>query len=217
MAMVGADLAEAIRVAMGFPLPVSSQLSGLASAIVSHLSSTSVVSFAPGSVTGVAPLPPAPPFPALQTGAASNGLIVGPTGAVLAPLVQSMAGYPSVSAELLGMCTAICTHYTTKSKVAFATGKVVGVCTNTLITPGVFTGTATDGTLSGLVGDDLADEIHAAAGFPGSTSAPLKAMANAITTYILANAVALGGVMTGVAPAPSGPITAGAGTGGTVS
>lgn len=212
MAMVGVDLANAIRSAMGFPLPLSSQLLGWGNAIVSHVTSTSLISFAPGQVTGIAPASGGP----LSSGAASGGLLVGPTGAVLAPLVRTDAGYPNVSPQLLNMCTAICSHIVTNSRIAFSTGNVTGACTNTLITPGVFTGTGSNGTLSGLLGNQLADEVHAAVGFPGSTSTQLKAFCNALVNYIMSNAVASGGIMTGVAPAAGGSITAGNGTGGTL-
>ena len=197
---------------MGFPSPNSTQLVGWGSGVVSHIQAAALVSFAPGNVTGTCLPTPGP----LTAGAATSGVIAGLSGPAMASLVQAAAGYPSVSAELTAFCTEIANHVMSAGTVDFSTGTVNGACTNTPITPGTFTGTGVGGTISGMSGSTLADNVHAAAGYPGSTSPELVDFCTAIVTYIEANATVAGGVMSGVAPAGGGSITAGTGAGGTI-
>lgn len=210
--MTGADLADAIRVSMGFPTPVSSQLIGWGDAIVEHLG-TALVNNAPGTVTGTCGPVPGP----LIAGAASAGLIVGLDGSALASLVKDYAGYPSVTSQLQGLCGAIATHIMTMGLVNFDTGNITGICTNTLLSPGTVTGEGTGGKISGLSGSAMASMAQSMAGFP-SVTPELIAFCSGIADYVMANAeVAYAtGTIVGVAPVGGGPMTGGTGIGGTI-
>lgn len=213
--MTGAGLAEAIRIQMGFPLPVSAQLTGWGSGVVTHIQMAALVSNAPGTITGTCPPSGGP----LAAGAGAGGLIAGMSGASMASLVQAGAGYPSVSSELSTFCAQIVSHIQTFGIVTFAPGTITGTCTNTPVSPGALSaGAGTNGIISGLDGTVLANAIHAAVGYPGSTSGPLISFCTAIANYIMANGVAsyASGTVTGVCPAGGGGLTAGAGAGGTI-
>lgn len=88
-------MASLIQSAAPYP-GSSSQLTGFCGAIATHIMT--------GTVTYTGPPPPATPPWIL------GGTIVGLSGSSLASLAQSMAGFPSVSSQLTGMCTAITTH-----------------------------------------------------------------------------------------------------------
>lgn len=81
----------------------SSQLSGFCTGIASHIMT--------GTVTYTGPPPPAVPPWIL------GGTIVGLSGSAMASLVQSSAGFPSVTSQLLGMCSAIANHITANAEV----------------------------------------------------------------------------------------------------
>jgi hypothetical protein len=101
--MTGADMASKVAAAAGFG-SVSGTLSGFCSGIVSHIQSAGMVSY-----TG--PTPPATPVYFL------GGTISGLSGSAMAAQVQASAGYPSVSSQLLGMCTVIANHIMTNAQV----------------------------------------------------------------------------------------------------
>ena len=211
MAMLGADLATSIRVAMAFPEPNSEQMLGWGNAIVQHVQTGSVDN-ASGTVTGTVPPNGGP----LQDGAATNGIISGLSGSTLASLVASEAGYPSVSAELSTICEEIVFHIQGFALVEFAAGSITGTCTNTTTTAGTFTGTGSGGTLSGMNGGGLANAIHTAVGYPGSVSAKLTQFCSAIVNYIEANAEVSYSTVTGTCSAGGGSLIGGTASNGTI-
>lgn len=213
MALVGADLAEAIRVEMGFPSPVSTQLVGWGEGVVQHIQSAATVNHA--LVTG-----DTSPGSPLSNGAAAGGIISGMDGSTMASLVQAGAGYPNVSSELDTFCQQIVSHIQTLGLVEFEAGEITGQCTSTALSPGPLTnGAGTGGEISGLDGSILADAIHSAVGYPGGTSSALVKFCTAITNYIMANAEAIyaSGQVTGTCPAGGGPLQGGVAAGGTIS
>lgn len=212
--MVGTDLGEAIRSAMGLPLPLSSQLIGWGNAVVSHIDTSAIVTNDPGTVTGIAP----PNGGDLIDGAADDGRISGLSGSVLASLVATDAGYGFVSGRLLIFCTEIVNHIQNLGRVQFAIGNIIGNCSNTVASPGVLTGSGHDGFVKLLDGTVLANAIHAAEGYPGSTSTRLIEFCTGLVNYIMSHAVAsyANGNVTAVCPADGGPITDGAGSNGTI-
>lgn len=212
MAMVGSAMADSIRSSMGFPLPVSHQLTGWASAVVAEIELGKVNNIA-GTVTGTAA--PGP----LSGGAASGGIISGLSGSRLATAVAAAAGYPSVSSQLTAFCTQIVLHIETLGLVSFASGKITGTCTNTPLSPGPLVGGAgSGGQISGLSGSILAVAIHGAAGYPGSVSGKLTQFCTAIVNYVMANAQVsyASGSVTGVCPTGGGSLSNGAGLNGTI-
>ena len=213
--MTAADMADAIRSAMGFPTPVSAQLQGWAQGVIEEITTSALVNNATGTVSGTAAPVPGP----LSAGSASGGLISGMSGSSMASKVANYAGYPSASAELIAFCTEIVSHITSMGTVDFASGNITGICTNTPITPGTLTGAGSGGTISGLSGSTLASAVHGSAGFPGSTSAKLTQFCTALVNYLIANAevsYSMGSVV-GVCTPGGGPISAGTAIGGTIS
>lgn len=99
MAVNPTQLADEIRSAMGFPLPVSVQLMGFATGILNELTMSGLATHDSGI--------PSPHF------------ISGMTGSSMASRVQIAAGYPNVSTELLNFCTAIVTHIQTLGIVTY--------------------------------------------------------------------------------------------------
>lgn len=101
--MTGSDMASKVSTAAGFG-SVSSVLSGMCSGIVSHIQSS-------GSVSYTSPTPPA--FPVYFLGGTISGL----SGSAMAAQVKSSAGFPSVTSQLLGLCTAIANHIMANAEV----------------------------------------------------------------------------------------------------
>lgn len=89
MATSATQLADEIRSAMGFPTPVSAQLTGWAKGTLEELTQNGIATF--GLVAG--------PHP-----------ISGMSAASMASKVAGYAEYPGVSAELLGFCKGIVDH-----------------------------------------------------------------------------------------------------------
>lgn len=219
MPLVGSDLANQIRGDMGFPTPTSSQLIGWGGAVVQHIQ-TGIVEHASGDVTGTVPASGGP----LSNGAATNGVISGLSGSGLASLVSAQAGYPGVSPQLQSYCEEIVNHIQNVGLVEFDPGNITGICTNTITPGGPVPGTLTagagiDGVITSLNGPQLADNIHSAVGYPGSTSGPLIQFCTALTTYIMDNAQVeyASGSVTGTCPAGGGSLQNGAGLGGIIS
>lgn len=213
MSMSGPALGDFIRSSMGFPLPLSTQLNGWGTAVVTHIQTSAIVTHAPGTVTGTAPAAGG----ALINGAADNGTISGLSGAVLASLVATDAGYGYITGRLQTFCNDIVSHIQTFGRVQFATGNIVGNCSNTVTTPGTLTGTGHNGFIKSLNGPTLANTIHIDVGYPGTTSVRLTEFCTAFTAYIMANAVVTHTNVTAICPAGGGAIVNGQATGGTVS
>lgn len=211
MALVAAALAEQIKIALNQAAqPTSAETIGMAEAIIEEITSNGMVTIPPGMVSGVAPPTGGP----LQNGAASNGLIIGTSGSSLAGKLKDKMGKPSVTSQLQNMGTAI-SDCINAGAVSFSTGNVTGTCTNTLLSPGAFTGAGTGGLISGLDDGKLADDLATSY---GSKSPEVEALALAITSYVMTNGAvtfAMGG-MTGTASAGGGPLALGAGLGGTI-
>ena len=163
MAVSGSGLADEIRIAMGFPTPVSTQLTGWATGTLDELTISGTAGFG---------------------GVAGPHSITGMTGSSMATRVETEAGYPSVSTELTNFCTALVDYIQSNAVVTY-TGP----------TPPPPPGFTDGGTISGMVGDDMADDIHDSVGFPGSTSTPLKELCGAIVDHIQANAQVASGVI----------------------
>lgn len=152
MALNATRLANNMRSAMGFPPgPPSAQLVGFAQGIVQSLQAATASVAAP-----------------------SGNPIFGVTGAGVAGIIQTGAGYPSITPELLG----------------FGTGFANTVATAT-VTYSIF---RIFGFIVGFSGPTLAANIAAAAGYP-SVSPRLLSMCNAIATEVAAAEVN-GGVIT---------------------
>lgn len=209
--LVPTDLATAIRTAMGFPVPNSTQLVGWANGVISHLETSGIVNFLPGTITGSTS-----PGSSLSNGAGSGGIVSGLSGSVMAPLVAADAGYPGVSSILQIYCNQIALHVMT-GLVTFDPGNVTGTCTNTPLSPGpLAAGAASNGKLNGLSGPTLANLIHAAVGYPGSVSAKLTQFCTALCNYLMANASITfqTGTVNGLCPPGGGPLSAGTASGG---
>lgn len=212
MAMDANALADALRSGLGKPPPTSDETKGLARAIIAEMQQA-VVSHPVGMVTGIAPPSGGP----LVNGAASNGLIVGMTPPTLAAKMQSEMGKPMITPELLGMATAIVTHFLT-GLVSFGNGKITGICTNTPVNPGSLTGEGMQGQITGLSGSVLAPLMATSMGKPGP-SPELTGLCTELCNYVQNNAEVtyLTGSITGTCSAGGGPISAGTGVGGTIS
>jgi len=212
MAMVVADLADALKVGLGFGAePTSSETIGMATAIINELG-VGIVAHLIGEITGTAP---SPSGPTLSDGAATGGLITGMTGASLADKMKTEMGKSSVSSELLDMATEIADHLSTAT-IEFAAGDITGICAHTPTVPGPLVGEGTGGTLQGLSGPTLASAL---AGVFGSLSPELSDLCNALIDYISNNAEVTysTGSVTGTCPAGGGSILLGAGVGGSIS
>jgi hypothetical protein len=211
--MVGANLADSIRSTMGFPTPVSTQLTGWGTAIVNELTGHGLVNNASGTITGTCP-----PSSPLSSGAGTGGLISGLSGSRLASAVATAAGYGSVSSELSAFGAQIVAHIQTSGIVTFTSGEITGTCTNTPISPGPLAdGAGSGGKISGLSGSMLATLIQGAAGYP-SVSAQLTNFCTAIVNYIMTNASVTyaSGDVEGVCPTGGGSLSAGTGVNGTI-
>lgn len=214
--LVANDLATLLKGSLGFAAePNSSQIVGVAQSIVDELG-MAAVTFLPNTINGTAPPSGGPPPDGgpLIGGTGAGGTIAGPTGATLAAKMVANCGFPSTP-QLTGWCGAIATHLIT-GIVTLPT--VTGTCTNTPTSLGVLIGEATGGLISGLVGPALAATMASGLGQPGP-SPQLLQFANDFVSYIMSNAEVtfVTGTITAIAPAGGGPITAGAGSGGTIS
>lgn len=212
--MVPSAMADAIRSAMGFPLPVSAELTGWATGVIGEITGFGKVNNAAGTITGTC----APGSP-LSSGAGAGGLISALSGSRMATAVEGDAGYPSVSSELTAFCAQIVLHIQTAGIVSFTSGGITGTCTDTPLSPGPLVGGAgSGGKISGLSGSVLAAAIHGAVGYPGSVSAQLTNFCTAIVNYIQSNAEVsyASGTVTGVCPTGGGSLSGGAGANGTI-
>lgn len=212
--LVPADLADFIRTSMGFPTPVSIELTGWATGVIGEITSNARVNNASGTITGSCP-----PGGSLSGGAGVDGLISSMSSSDMASRVVAAATYPFISARLQTYCDQIVSHIQTFGIVTFASGDITGSCTNTPLSPGSLAGGAgMNGMISGLDGTVLANAIHSAVGYPGTTSVRLTEFSTAIVTYIMNNAQVsyASGNVTGTCPAGGGSLSGGTGVNGTI-
>lgn len=191
--------------------PTSDETKGLAKAIIEEVSGC-LVSFAVGSITGVAPPSGGP----VSNGAGSGGSILLVTGSTLSQKMQLNMGLPSVTSQLQQMADGIANHISS-GRVSFQSGNITGVCANSPTSPGPFTGGGAQGKIEGLSDSSLASGM--AAGLGGPPTDEIKKMAKAIVDHIKTNAIVsftMGG-LTGLCSAGGGPIQAGGGIGGKAS
>jgi len=158
MATSASGLSEEIRVAMGFPLPVSAELLGWATGVLGEITTNAV------ATTG---------------GSAGPHTISGMTGASMASKVVASAGYGSVSTELGDYCDAIVSYIQDNAEIFYTNGPVFD----------------SGGTISNLVGSDLAALIASTVGYAG-VSTPLLDKSTAMIDHIQDNAEANGGSIT---------------------
>jgi len=216
MALIPADLADKIKNDMSFGGATSTQLVGWATGVIDEIQAAAIINNAAGTITGVCPPSGGP----LIAGEGTSGIISGMDGSNMATRVKNEAGYPSVSSQLTTFCTEIVDHIHNSGSVDFASGNITGVCTNTLLTPGVLTaGAGTDGVISGLDGTALATSIHNAIGYPGGVSPKLIEFCTAFTDYVMSEGVCeyVAGGVTGTCPMGGGALLAGTGVSGTIS
>lgn len=141
MALNATRLANGMRSAMGFPPGApSAQLVGFAQGVVQSLQAATASVAAP-----------------------AGNPIFGVTGAGVAGIIQTEAGYPSITAELLG----------------FGTGFANTVGTSTV----TYTIFRFNGFIVGFTGPLLATNVAAAAGYP-SVSPRLLSMCTAIAAEV---------------------------------
>lgn len=142
-------LAAAMATGIGQSAPTS-QLSGFAKGILEELTQHGMAS----------------------SGPPSGNTISGMSGSSMATKVAGYAGYPNVSAELMGFCSAIVSHIESAGLVSY-TGPG----------PVFFLG----GTISGLSGSAMASGVMSSVGYPSVTS-QLSGMCGAIASHIMSNA-----------------------------
>lgn len=214
MSMSPPSMADLIRSTMGFPTPVSSQLLGWASGVIQEITSNALVSNLPGTITGTTA-----PGSSLSNGAGMGGLIAGMSGGSMASKVVAAVPYPYTSTQLTAFCNQIVLHIQSLGMVNFDSGNITGTCTNTPLSPGpLVAGAGSNGKIIGLSGPTLAAAIHAAVGYPGGVSLRLIQFCTAIVSYIMDNAAVsyATGTVNGLCPPGGGPLSAGAGVGGTI-
>lgn len=211
------DLADAINVAIdardkdGNLPPAAPEMIAYATAVVNTLQAA-VVANTPGSVSATALPVPSP----ILAGSASGGTMTLMEAVWTAALA---AGFPTAdSGKLSSEATASTGYIASSGTVNFASGGITGLSTATPITPGILTaGEGSGGTVDDLVGDDWAASVVGSQGL--ASTAIAKAIFNAISTYINANAEAAyaTGSINGVFTPGGGSMTAGTGVGGTIS
>ena len=213
MGMSADKLAKALHDAQGAPGEPTSELKGMAAAIVAEVSTMSIVTFLPATINGVAPSSGGP----LSNGSGSGGTILGPTGPTLAAQMVAKMGKGGTTPQMLGFATGVTTHLLT-GKVSFSPGNITGVCTNSPTSGGTVTGAGSKGKIGGLSASAMAQLIVTGLGQTEVTDR-VKKMCEAIVSHLTNDAevsFTMGGVV-GAASAGGGPIIAGAGTAGKVS
>ncbi len=182
-----------------------------------ELQNNGKVTHASGDVQGTAP-----PGGALIGGNALGGSIVSLDSSNLASTIVSIGGYPSISPELQNKCDEIVSHIESFAEADFATGDITGICTNTVLSPGpLVNGAGSDGIIKtgSMNGSDLADAVASAIPTNPPIATPeLIDFCTAIVDYIELNAELeyASGSVTATCPIGGGPITLGAGSGGTI-
>ena len=213
MALDAQALADKLKNSLGFSqFPTSKENNGFAKAYVSEITSLAKVNNIVGTITGVC----APGSP-LSAGAGIGGIISGPSGPTLAAKIQSEAGYPYISPELLKFSTAVTDHLKT-GIVVFAPGTITGTCTNTAESPGPLTGGAgSGGKITLLSGPTLAQLLSQAIG-ESYVSPQLLQFAITLVTYTMtmAEVAYASGTVVGLCPSGGGPLSAGVGLNGII-
>ena len=165
MAMDGLQLADEIAAAMGYS-PTSAQLQGFGKGIVEEVKN--------GTAT----------FGTTPSGHTISGIVF----SSMANLIKTYGGFPSVSAELLALCDGVSSNIMDNAIVTY-----IGPPPNPpIIEPedAWFLG----GTISGLDGSSMANDVKDAVGFP-SVSTLLLAKCTAIVDHIMNNAEVVSGVI----------------------
>lgn len=189
------------------PTKISRQTLDKAKGIIAALKAGTVTN-APGTITGAA----AAGSP-LSAGTGVGGVIVLTAGPMQA--ITSQAIPPEAAANIAIENTAIIAYIST-GLVTFLSGSITGTCTNTAIAPGPLTGGAgTGGRITGLTGAAAAVFVAAATSSSGPDSLQHY---EAIIDYIVdvARVSYPSNGITGVCPSGGGPLSVGAGAGGTI-
>jgi len=163
MAMAYLDLADEVAAAAGYP-EASDKVKAFSKGVVD------------GIKLGVA---------SFNAGVPTPHVITGIIPATMAGIIKTEAGYPSVTSQLLGFCSAVATHIMTP-----AFGIVTYVGPPPPAVPNYFQ----DGTIAGLSGSVLAALMATNMGF-GSPSSELDGFASAIANHVVNNAEVLSGVI----------------------
>ena len=205
MSLNGVQLAEEIRVARSFPLPVSENLIGWGTGVVQHIQGAAITNNP--VVTGTTP-----PGGSLSAGASVGGIISGLSGSAMAGLIvaNSNGTYPFVSQELLNFCNAIVQHIQSAT-VVFSPGSITGQCTNTPMSSGpLVNGQGSNGFIVGLSGTVLASLVTAQVPYP-FVSPELIEFCTAVADHITNNAEVIysSGQVTGTCPAGGGGLIGG--------
>lgn len=205
--MTAVGMANAIKNALsqktdgeGKPFPMSSEGQEYASGLLAALQA-SVITFAPGTITGVT----AAGAP-LSAGAGAGGVGVYPPPVMIAKTSVAFHHAPLAAPEHTAFL-----GYLATLPIAFNAGDVTGQCTNTAESPGpLVNGAATGGFLVGASG-------VAAAAFVGAIGPDQAAIYQAILDYMASDGEVVfpSGTITGTCPSGGGPLAAGAGAGGT--
>lgn len=207
------ELAEDIKKALGKDKEeTSKENKGFAEAIIEAIQLNAIVIIPTGGVNGTAPSSGGP----LVDGKAVNGKILGLAGPAIAQIMQLKMGFPSVSAQLLGLANAIAAHMLSNANVVFDPGGIVGVCSNTPTSPGVLTGAGSKGRITGMVPKGLAAAMASSMGGPPTKE--LEGTAKAIINHLQSKteiSFASASVVA-VCSAGGGPIAAGFAAGGRV-
>lgn len=188
----------------GKPTQISSMTKAYAAGIVACLKAA-IVTNAPGTIVGVT----APGAP-LSGGAGTGGLMVVLPAAMLA---KTLVGIPPKAIPNMQKENTAIIQYIGTGLVAFSS--ITGTCTNSPTSPGPLTlGAGQNGMITGLTGAGAL----AAVGAVGIVGPDALKHYTALINYIVSEAKVTypsGGIV-GACPPGGGPLTAGAGIGGTI-
>jgi len=199
------DLADEMQAAIGHSdKPTTSEILGLATAIVNNLL-TATVTFAPGSITGTAPPQPGPVVDAQGTG----GIILALPATLQAELISV---FGQSTPQLIGLANALASTFSAGTG-ELPIGTITAISTAVgppTPAPGVFTGAGTGGMVDNLDPSLLDSGIASAL---GGTSSEITNISQAITDHISMNGSVEVPVITGTIPAAGGPVVGGTGVG----
>lgn len=191
----------------GKPIPATTAMQEYAAGFIAAIKA-GTFSNLPGTIVGVT----AAGGP-LSAGAGLGGILV----ATPAPWIAKTAnGFSPVGPDLAKEHAAVITYVMTNF-ITFAPGKITGTTTNTPVAPGILNnGAGTDGKFLTVNGAACMAAVIAA----GVASGPMMVKHyTVLMSYLMEKGVGAyaSGSVVGIAPAGGGPLTAGAGTGGTFS
>jgi hypothetical protein len=215
MALDAQALAEKLHDALaqktdgnGKPTEISDQTKNYAQGIVDTLKA-GIVTNLPGTINGITA-----PGASLSLGTGVGGTIILQPGTLQAVAAKGVA--PAGAINILKENAAI-VGYLMTGLVVFSAGDITGTCTNTPVSPGALTfGQGSNGKIIGLTGAGAMGAVISVLGFTGPD---MFKHYDALINYIVSEASVtykLGSVV-GVCPAGGGPLTLGAGIGGTIS